>query len=115
MPPMPKRSASRRSSGVRHESGTDWRPSRVKRVKRVNRAPDTHDTRTVPVHADSVRALPGLRLSVAVGLGPLVLPEGRLPGEGGEMSGQIAHLEPWLDKRGLAEHLCCSVRSIQTA
>lgn len=23
--------------------------------------------------------------------------------------------EPWLDKRGLAEHLCCSVRSIQTA
>ena len=31
------------------------------------------------------------------------------------MSGQIAHLEPWLDKRGLAEHLSCSVRSIQTA
>ena len=24
-------------------------------------------------------------------------------------------LEPWLDKRGLAEHLSCSVRSIQTA
>ncbi len=24
-------------------------------------------------------------------------------------------LEPWLDKRGLAEHLCCSLRSIQTA
>ena len=23
--------------------------------------------------------------------------------------------EPWLDKRGLAEHLACSVRSIQTA
>jgi hypothetical protein len=23
--------------------------------------------------------------------------------------------EPWLDKRGLAEHLSCSVRSIQTA
>jgi hypothetical protein len=31
------------------------------------------------------------------------------------MSGQVAHVEPWLDKRGLAEHLCCSVRSIQTA
>jgi hypothetical protein len=30
------------------------------------------------------------------------------------MSGQTA-LEPWLDKRGLAAHLCCSVRSIQTA
>jgi hypothetical protein len=24
-------------------------------------------------------------------------------------------LEPWLDKRGLAAHLACSVRSIQTA
>jgi hypothetical protein len=24
-------------------------------------------------------------------------------------------VEPWLDKRGLAEHLSCSVRSIQTA
>jgi len=24
-------------------------------------------------------------------------------------------LEPWLDKRGLAQHLACSVRSIQTA
>jgi hypothetical protein len=24
-------------------------------------------------------------------------------------------LEPWLDKRALAEHLSCSVRSIQTA
>ena len=23
--------------------------------------------------------------------------------------------EPWVDKRGLAEHLSCSVRSIQTA
>jgi hypothetical protein len=23
--------------------------------------------------------------------------------------------EPWIDKRGLAEHLSCSVRSIQTA
>jgi hypothetical protein len=31
------------------------------------------------------------------------------------MSGRRIHLEPWLDKRGLAEHLCCSVRSIQTA
>jgi hypothetical protein len=31
------------------------------------------------------------------------------------MSGRLAHLEPWLDKRGLAAHLCCSVRSIQTA
>jgi hypothetical protein len=32
---------------------------------------------------------------------------------------QIAELlrgsEPWLDKRELARHLCCSVRSIQTA
>jgi hypothetical protein len=32
---------------------------------------------------------------------------------------QVAELvrgqEPWLDKRGLAEHLACSVRSIQTA
>jgi hypothetical protein len=26
-----------------------------------------------------------------------------------------ATLEKWLDKRGLAEHLSCSVRSIQTA
>lgn len=31
------------------------------------------------------------------------------------MSGQVTHLEPWLDKRGLADHLSCSVRSIQTA
>jgi hypothetical protein len=30
------------------------------------------------------------------------------------VSGEIARLEPWLDKRGLAEHLSCSVRSIQT-
>jgi hypothetical protein len=25
------------------------------------------------------------------------------------------HAEPWLDKRGLADHLACSVRSIETA
>jgi hypothetical protein len=31
------------------------------------------------------------------------------------MSAQPTHVEPWLDKRGLAEHLCCSIRSIQTA
>jgi hypothetical protein len=29
------------------------------------------------------------------------------------VGGQL--IEPWLDKRGLAEHLACSVRSIQTA
>jgi hypothetical protein len=27
----------------------------------------------------------------------------------------VTHLEPWLDKRGLAAHLCCSIRSVETA
>jgi hypothetical protein len=28
---------------------------------------------------------------------------------------EMAQLAPWLDKRGLAEHLACSVRSIENA
>lgn len=31
------------------------------------------------------------------------------------MSGHATGAEPWLDKRALAAHLSCSVRSIQTA
>ncbi len=31
------------------------------------------------------------------------------------MNAHVQGLEPWLDKKGLAEHLCCSVRSLQTA
>ena len=27
----------------------------------------------------------------------------------------LTDIEPWLDKRALAEHLSCSIRSIQTA
>ena len=36
-----------------------------------------------------------------------------------QLADQLAELlrgsEPWLDKRGLADHLACSVRSIETA
>lgn len=28
---------------------------------------------------------------------------------------RLADREPWLDKRGLADHLCCSTRSIENA
>jgi hypothetical protein len=28
---------------------------------------------------------------------------------------EIVQIAPWLDKRGIAEHLVCSVRSIETA
>jgi hypothetical protein len=31
------------------------------------------------------------------------------------MRAGVTALEPWLDKRGLAAHLSCSVRSVETA